>query len=76
MSLVILFLTLVIAGCRNGTTYSTKLEKELTGLKKLITSERIQDSIQTQIQGRASLSFPVYSLNGDKLTQADITEKK
>lgn len=67
---------LLFLACSTDTSrYSQKLEKELTGLGKLPLTQGEKDAILSMITDSANLSFPVYSIQGERLSQAQIREK-
>ncbi len=56
--------------------HSQKLDKALSGLNRLNVTEREEFAVLNLITDSADLRFPVYSLAGERLTQAQIREKK
>jgi peroxiredoxin len=56
--------------------YSEKLEKELVGLSRLTLTQKEKNSLLSRISGDAVLDFPVYSLQGEALSRAQIREQE
>ena len=78
IQLLTLFGVMFTFGCYDNSNpiYSTKLDKELAGLKKLVVSQDVIDSIRMVIMENSSTNFPVYAPTGEKLTQVDVVKKK
>ncbi len=76
-SSIIGIMLLLFFSCQNQVnTPSKKLENVLAGLTKLTLTDKEENALLSQIIDTAHLAFPVYSLEGELLTQAQIREKQ
>ncbi len=77
LSSIIGILLLLTLGCQNQRgQYSEKLEKALTGLTKVALSPKENTAMLSLIADSTHLAFPVYSLEGERLTQTQIRAKQ
>ncbi len=68
---------LCITSCKSDIpVYSEKLEKALSGLNKITLTEKETRTVLHLIDDTTQLKFPVYSLEGNQLTLAQIREKE
>ena len=67
----------LVTGCKNDTSHhSEKLEKALANLTQLALSPKEERAMLSLIRDSTHLQFPVYSLQGEKISQAQIQEKE
>lgn len=72
----VLFLFLLSNCSTDSPRYSENLENQLVGLNRLTLTQKENDSILSRISSDAGSDFPVYSLEGEVLSAAQIRKQE